>query len=107
MPCASPLAWLAQGDEADDEAACRARGGAASAPRAQRFPMMVGSQPAQRVGVEGVNGRNMQCFLTLGDDQVIREKPGEPGHQNIGRGSCRSALADGVERRSMAAVVLG
>jgi hypothetical protein len=28
-------------------------------------------------------------------DQVIR-KPGEPGHRNIGRGSCRSALADGV-----------
>ena len=25
-------------------------------------------------------------------------KPGEPGHRNIGRGSCRSALADGVER---------
>ena len=25
-------------------------------------------------------------------------KPGEPGHRNIGRGSCRSALADGVGR---------
>ena len=31
---------------------------------------------------------------------------GEPGHRNIGRGSCRSVLADGVERRSTA-VVLG
>ena len=25
-----------------------------------------------------------------------------PGHRNIGRGSCRSAVADGVERRSTA-----
>jgi hypothetical protein len=33
-------------------------------------------------------------------------KPGEAGPRNIGRGSCRSALADGVERRSTA-VVLG
>ena len=46
-------------------------------------------------------------------DQVIREDPAGavvvrawPGHRNIGRGSCRSALADGVERRSTA-VVLG
>ena len=31
-----------------------------------------------------------------------RGKPGEPGQRNIGRGSCRSALADGVERRSTA-----
>ena len=37
-------------------------------------------------------------------DQVIREDPAGavvvrawPGHRNIGRGSCRSALADGVE----------
>ena len=29
-------------------------------------------------------------------------KPGEPGHRSIGRGSCRSALTDGVERRSTA-----
>ena len=42
-PCASPLAWLAQGDEADDEAACRARGGAASAPRAPRLPILRGA----------------------------------------------------------------
>ena len=26
-------------------------------------------------------------------------KPGKPGHRSIGRGSCRSARADGVERR--------
>ena len=46
-------------------------------------------------------------------DQVIREDPAGavvvrawPGHRNIGRGSCRSALADVVERRSTA-VVLG
>ena len=31
-------------------------------------------------------------LLTRSGDQ---EKPGEPGHRNIGRGSCRSALADG------------
>ena len=44
-------------------------------------------------------------------DQVIREDPAGavvvrawPGHRNIGRGSCRSALADGVERRSTAVV---
>ena len=34
----------------------------------------------------------------LANDQVNR-KPGELGHRNIGRGSCRSALADGVERQ--------
>jgi hypothetical protein len=37
-------------------------------------------------------------------NQVIRET-GEPGHRSIGRGSCRSALTDGVERRSTAAVL--
>ena len=55
------------------------------------------------------------CILcyALVSDQVIREDPAGavvvrawPGHRNIGRGSCRSALADGVERRSTA-VVLG
>ena len=44
-------------------------------------------------------------FLMVGD-QGDQGKPGEPGHRSIGRGSCRSALADGVERRSTA-VVLG
>ena len=50
---------------------------------------------------------------TRGADYLIREDPAGavvvrawPGHRNIGRGSCRSALADGVERRSTA-VVLG
>jgi hypothetical protein len=43
------------------------------------------------------------CFNGIGD-QGDQGKPGEPAHRNIGRGSCRSALADGVERRSTAVV---
>ena len=31
-------------------------------------------------------------------DQGDQGKPGEPGHRNIGRGACRSALADGVNK---------
>ena len=51
-------------------------------------------------------------YLLTGD-QGDQGRPGRavvvrawPGHRNIGRGACRSALADGVERRSTA-VVLG
>ena len=40
-------------------------------------------------------------YITISGDQG---KPGKPGHRNIGRGSCRSARADGVERRSTAVV---
>ena len=44
-------------------------------------------------------------FIQVIRHPVIREgKPGKPGHRNIGRGSFRSALADGVERRSTAVV---
>ena len=38
-------------------------------------------------------GSRLPHLLTTTSDQVIvRGKPGEPGHRNIGRGSCRSAL---------------
>jgi hypothetical protein len=37
-------------------------------------------------------------------DQGDQGKPGKPGHRSIGRGSCRSARADGVEHRSTAVV---
>ena len=59
--------------------------------------------------------RNAECSADCTASAVISDqgKPGRavvvrawPGHRNIGRGSCRSALADGVERRSTA-VVLG
>ena len=59
------------------------------------------------------NREPYDTLLYCPSDQVIREDPAGavvvrawPGHRNIGRGSCRSALADGVERRSTA-VVLG
>ena len=37
-------------------------------------------------------------------DQVIRENPASRGTEKIGRGSCQSARADGVERRFTAVV---
>ena len=56
-------------------------------------------------------GRRRRSPPTTAGDQVIREDPAGavvvrawPGHRNIGRGSCRSAGADGVERRSTAVV---
>ena len=63
----------------------------------------------RELGVGNCLGRNIADktaqIITAQVIRVIREN-GEPGHTNIGRGACRSALADGVERRS-AAVVLG
>ena len=61
------------------------------------------------ISLEGEICPTLGAFFTI--DQVIREDPAGavvvrawPGHRNIGRGSCRSALADGVERRSTAVV---
>ena len=39
-------------------------------------------------------------FLSLRRRSRDQGKSGKPGHRSIGRGSCRSARADGVERRS-------
>jgi len=55
-----------------------------------------GSRAASAAPLSGAAPR--LCGRFLSHQGVIREKPGEPGHRNIGRGSCRSALADGVER---------
>ena len=52
-------------------------------------------------------GGTIGCLRCEDSDQAGDQgKPGEPGHRSIGRRSCRSALADGVVRRSTA-VVLG
>ena len=59
----------------------------------------------------GGKARIVLVLQSARGDQVIREDPAGavvvrawPGHRNIGRGSCQSALADGVERRSTAVV---
>ena len=45
-------------------------------------------------------GTNVRTTFVI----IIRENPKGSGHRNIGRGSCRSDRADGVERRSTAVV---
>ena len=47
--------------------------------------------------------RGILYYITISGEKA-QGKPGKPGHRNIGRGSCRSARADGVERRSTAVV---
>jgi hypothetical protein len=57
----------------------------------------VSVQEGERKGRRGVIKKKKKIQV-IGD----QGKPGEPGHRSIGRGSCRSALADGVDRESNA-----
>ena len=78
--------------------------------RGARLPMLAGwdrgaARRRRRAGTqkEMITGR----FLVASRKKKRsgdQGKPGKPGHRNIGRGSCRSALAGGVERRSTAVV---
>jgi hypothetical protein len=52
----------------------------------------------------------LYCYFTYSReecDYMISGNPASRGTENVGRGSCRSARADGVERRSTAVVLLG